>query len=131
MGLDARAGCCWSGGVRWISAFTGRAGELGLLGEGVRSGSTTLVVGDAGIGKTRLAAECAAEFDAIGWLAVSASCLPLTEQLPLLPVVDGLRQLHLVEGGALLRDCLKACPQYVRDDVARLVPELASPLPGA
>ena len=52
-----------------------------------------------GIGKTRLAAECAAEFEADGWLVVSASCLPLAEQLPLLPVVDGLRQLHLCRGG--------------------------------
>ncbi len=65
-----------------------------------------------------------------GWLAVSASCLPLTEQLPLLPVVDGLRQLHLVEGGALLRDCLEDCPPYVRGDVAGLVPELTSPSTG-
>ena len=44
----------------------------------------------------------------------------------MLPVVDGLRQLHLVEGGALLRDCLQDCPPYVRDDIARLVPELTS-----
>ena len=104
--------------MQWVSAFTGRAGELGLLGEGVRSGSTTLVVGDAGIGKTRLAGVCATEFGADGWLVVSASCLPLAEQLPLLPVVDGLRQLHLVEGGSLLRDSLQDCPPYVRDDNA-------------
>ena len=110
--------------MQWVSAFTGRAGELGLLGEGVRSGSTTLVVGDAGIGKTRIAGVCATEFGADGWLVVSASCLPLAEQLPLLPVVDGLRQLHLVEGGSLLRDSLQDCPPYVRDDIARLVPEL-------
>ena len=125
-----RAGCCWSGGVRGISAFTGRTAQLGALRAGVRSGSTSLVVGDAGIGKSRLAAECAAEFNADGWLAVSASCLPLTEQLPLLPVVDGLRQLHLVEGGALLRGCLEDCPPYVRGDVAGLVPELTSPSTG-
>ena len=112
--------------MRWVSAFTGRAAQLGLLRQGVRGGSTTLVVGDPGIGKTRLAAECAAEFEADGWLVVSASCLPLAEQLPLLPVVDGLRQLHLVEGGALLRDCLQDCPPYVWDDIARLVPELTS-----
>ncbi|HEY5848571.1 MAG TPA: AAA family ATPase, partial [Microlunatus sp.] len=116
--------------MRWSSAFTGRAGELGLLRQGVRGGSTTLVVGDAGIGKTRLVAECAAGLEADGWLAVSASCLPLAEQLPLLPVVDVLRQLHLVEGGALLEDCLRDCPPYVRDDIARLVPELTSPSTG-
>ena len=112
--------------MRWISAFTGRAAQLGLLCQGVRGGSTTLVVGDPGIGKTRLVAECASEFEADGWLVVSASCLPLAEQLPLLPVVDGLRQLQGLEDGALLGDCLQECPPYVRDDLARLVPELAS-----
>ena len=130
LGLDARAGCCWSGVVRWVSSFTGRTAELGLLCHGVRSGWTTLVVGDAGIGKTRLVAECAAGFDADGWLVVSTSCLPLAEQLPLLPVVDGLRQLYSVDGGALLEDCLRDCPTYVRDDIARLVPELSSPSTG-
>ena len=40
---------------------------------------------------------------------VSASCLPLAEQLPLLPVVDGLRQLQGLDRGALLRDCLQDC----------------------
>ena len=29
LGLDARAGCCWSGGVRGISAFTGRTARAG------------------------------------------------------------------------------------------------------
>ena len=110
----------------WLSAFTGREAELRLLNQGVRGGSTTLVVGDPGIGKTRLAAECAAEFEADGWLVVSTSCLPLAEQLPLLPIVDGLRQLQAYEEGALLWDCLQDCPPYVRDDIARLVPELTS-----
>ena len=112
--------------MQWVSTFTGRAAELSLLCGGVRGGSTTLVVGDPGIGKTRLAAECAAEFEADGWLVVSASCLPLAEQLPLLPVVEGLRQLQGLEQGALLGDWLQECPPYVRDDIARLVPELAS-----
>ncbi|HEY5840549.1 MAG TPA: AAA family ATPase, partial [Mycobacterium sp.] len=104
--------------MRWVSSFTGRTAELGLLCHGVRGGSTALVVGDAGIGKTRLVAECGAGLEADGWLVVSASCLPLAEQLPLLPVVEGLRQLHRVEGGGLLEDCLQDCPGYVRDDLA-------------
>ena len=110
----------------WVSTFTGRTDELSRLSQGVRNGSTTLVVGDPGTGKTRLAAECAEELAAEGWLVVSASCLPLAEQLPLLPIVDGLRQLQGFEQGALLRGCLQACPPYVRDDIARLVPELAA-----
>ena len=111
----------------WVTAFTGRAAQLRLLSQCVRAGSTALLVGDAGIGKTRLAAECAADFEAEGWLVVSASCLPLAEQLPLLPVVNGLRQLNRVDGGALLRDCLQDCPSYVREEIGRLVPELTSP----
>ena len=45
-----------------------------------------------------------------GWLVVSASWLPLAEQLPLLPVVDGLRQLHLVEGAACWRTACRTLP---------------------
>ena len=129
--LDARLESCWSGGVGWISTFTGRADELSRLSQGVRNGSTTLVVGDPGMGKTRLAAECAGEFEADGWLVVSAPCQPLAEQLPLLPVVDGLRQLQSLEQGALLQDCLRECPPYVSEDLARLVPELTSGSSGA
>lgn len=117
--------------MQWASAFTGRTDELARLSQGVRDGSTTLVVGDPGIGKTRLAAECAAQFEAAGWLVVSAPCLPLAEQLPLLPVVDGLRQLLGVEQGALLQDCLQDCAPFVRDDLERLVPELAPGSMGA
>lgn len=62
---------------------------------------------------------------------LSASRLPLGEQLPLLPVVDGFRQLHLVKAGVLLGDCLQDYPPHVRDDIARLVPELTSPATAA
>ena len=109
--LDAGARCCWSGGVRGISAFTGRTAQLGVLRAGVRAGSTALVVGDAGIGKTRLVSECATGLQADGWLVMSASCLALAEQLPLLPIVDALRQLHRVEGSVLLENCLQDCPR--------------------
>ena len=112
--------------MHWVSAFTGRAAELDLLCRAVRDGLTTLVVGDPGIGKTRLVAECTAEFEGDGWLVVSTSCLPLAEDMPLLPVVDGLRQLQGVGQGALLWDCLQDCLPYVRDEMARLVPELTS-----
>lgn len=114
----------------WASTFTGRADELTRLSLGVRKGWTTVVTGDPGIGKTRLVAECAAEFSAQGWLVVSAPCLPLAEQLPLLPVLDGLRQLHGTEDGTLLLDSLEDCPLYVRQEIARVVPEL-TPATGA
>ena len=58
-------------------------------------------------------------------MSMSTSCLPLAEQLPLLPVADG-RQLNLVEGGSLLEDWLGDCCPSVRDDIARLVPEVTS-----
>src|SRR3978361_2186044 len=63
MRLGGRLGSCWCGDMAWVSAFTGRADELGLLSQGVREGATTLVVADAGMGKTRLVAECGAEFE--------------------------------------------------------------------
>jgi hypothetical protein len=48
----------------------------------------TLVVGDAGIGKSRFVGEGLGRASVGGMLTVGGGCLPLTGKLPLLPVVD-------------------------------------------
>ena len=83
-----------------------------------------LVVGDAGVGKTRFAAEGIARAAAAGVVMVRGECLPLAGALPLLPVVAALGELARREGGGLLRAALEAAPQYVRGEVGRLVPGL-------
>jgi DNA-binding CsgD family transcriptional regulator/tetratricopeptide (TPR) repeat protein len=107
-------------------AFVGRERELArlesALGERAR---LVLVVGDAGIGKTRFVSEGLRRAAASGMIAVGGGCLPLTEKLPLLPVADALADLSRVGGGGLFEAALEAAPAFVRQEVARLLPRLA------
>jgi AAA ATPase domain len=108
-------------------AFVGREGELSrlqsALAERVR---LVLVVGDAGIGKTRFVAEALARATAGGMLTVGGGCLPLAVKPPLLPVADALAELSRLDGGAPFEAALAATPPYVRPELARLLPRLAT-----
>jgi DNA-binding CsgD family transcriptional regulator len=105
--------------------FVGREGELsrlvGALGGDAR---LVLVVGDAGVGKTRFVGEGMHRAAAAGMVMVRGECLPLAGTLPLLPVGDALGELARLAGGRLLTGALDVAPGYVRDEVARLLPGL-------
>jgi DNA-binding CsgD family transcriptional regulator len=107
--------------------FVGREGELSrlqsALGERAR---LVLVVGDAGIGKTRFVAEGLAGAAHAGVLTIGGGCLPLSGKLPLLPIADALSELTRLGGGAPFEAALDAAPAYVRPEVARLLPRLAA-----
>jgi predicted ATPase len=105
--------------------FVGREGELSRLRETL-GGDTRmlLVVGDAGVGKTRFAAEGLRRAAGGGMVAVSGGCLPLAEKLPLLPIAAALGELSRVDDGRLAEAALGAAPGYVRREVERLVPHL-------
>src|SRR5215472_3787702 len=106
-------------------AFVGREGELSRLLEAVDGRARlVLVVGDAGVGKTRFAGEVMARAAAAGMVMVRGECLPLTETVPLLPVAGALGALARVDDGGLVAAALDAVPGYVREEVARLVPGL-------
>ena len=83
-----------------------------------------LLVGAAGVGKSRLVAEAtdvAVQADAtvlIGW------CLRLSDGLPFLPVIDVLRRLGELDDGRVLNVVLSRCPPFVRGEVFRLMPQL-------
>ena len=106
--------------------FVGRSVELsrltGVLGGG-SDDRTVLVIGDAGIGKTRLLAEAVAHGTGSGLQALRGSCLPLTEALPLLPVVEALRSYAHGDNGRSAQEILNVQPRYVRDELVRLLPE--------
>ena len=108
-------------------AFVGREGDLSrllaALGGGVR---LVLVMGDAGVGKTRFVGEGAARAAAAGVVIVRGECLPLAETLPLLPVAAAAGELARAGGGGLVDAALEAAPAYVRGEMARLVPGLGS-----
>ena len=105
--------------------FVGREAELSGLRASLQGGARLLlVVGDAGIGKTRFVAEGVRDADAERRLSVWGACLPLAERLPLLPIAEALDALSRQEGGVLLERALARAPEYVRMEAGRLVPRL-------
>jgi class 3 adenylate cyclase/tetratricopeptide (TPR) repeat protein len=86
-------------GRRHDARFVGRERELALLGEAwerVRIGrlcELVSVIGDAGVGKSRLVAEALSEVDAT---LVRGRCLPYGEGITYWPVVEVLKQLGAV-----------------------------------
>jgi DNA-binding CsgD family transcriptional regulator len=112
--------------------FVGREGELSRLRSALAERARlVLVVGDAGIGKTRFVSEGLARAADGGMLTVGGGCLPLAEKLPLLPIADALGGLSRLGGGAPFEVALEAVPAYVRSEVARLLPKLAADEPAA
>jgi class 3 adenylate cyclase/tetratricopeptide (TPR) repeat protein len=79
--------------------FVGREQEVRLLGEawqracGERRCELVTVVGEAGVGKSRLAAEALASVDAT---IVRGRCLPYGDGITYWPVVEVLKQLHFL-----------------------------------
>ena len=107
-------------------AFVGREPELSRLQSSLAERARlVLVVGDAGIGKTRFVGEGLVRAAAGGLLAIGGGCLPLAEKLSLLPVADALGELSRLDGGVPFEAALTVAPAYVRPEVARLLPRLA------
>ncbi len=107
--------------------FVGRAREMEAMqvrwGEALQGrGGMVLIGGEAGVGKTRLTEEFAAT---IGWrdgVVARGRCYELEHMLPYQPLAEVLRDLIMQEGGVG-----PALPAWVRGELARLVPELATP----
>jgi tetratricopeptide (TPR) repeat protein len=108
-----------------LVVFVGRGEELARFG-GALTGEARmmLVVGDAGVGKTRFVGAGMRQAAGAGVVPLWGGCLPLAEKLPLLPVAQALGELRLLEGGQLLEAALSQVQPYARAEVARLVPGL-------
>jgi hypothetical protein len=113
--------------------LVGRAVELHAIDEAYARAlhgqpAVVLLAGEAGIGKTRLAAEGAARAEAAGARVLRGGCVQLGgDGLPFAPVVDALRTL-VRETPA---DELERLLGSARPDVARLLPDLeATGAPG-
>src|SRR6516165_9776368 len=113
------------GGRTEPAGFVGRESELSrLLGALGGDDRLVLVVGDAGVGKTRFVAEGGTRAAAAGMVMLRGECLPLLRTLPLHPLADALADLGRWQGGRLLTAALEAAPAYVRDELGRFLPEL-------
>ena len=108
--------------------FVGRRPELARLTRVLRGDpgepSTVLVIGDAGIGKTRLLAEVLRE--APDLLVLGGACLPLTESLPFGAIIDALAALTTPSNRPVLDQALARSAPYVRPQIAALVPALST-----
>jgi DNA-binding CsgD family transcriptional regulator len=116
--------------------LAGRVGELQAVSEllsGRSEHAAMLIMGEAGVGKSRLVAAAADAVVRAGAVVMTGWCLPLSEGLPFLPVLDVLQALGRADEGRLLKDALAGCPPFVRAEVGRLLPDLegASVEPGS
>lgn len=93
----------------------------------VGSGATLLLSGEAGIGKTRLAAETKAHALAKGVQVFQGNCFEPDRALPYAPMVDLLRRTF----AACLPEEVVAKVGPAAPEVVKLLPELATILPNA
>ena len=113
--------------MQFDSQIVGRSEERDRLSsvlDGRSSERLILVIGDAGIGKSRLMWESTTASQAAGVTVITGACLPLTESLPLLPITEALRELSRHDGGRVFSESLDRAPAYVAPEIAGLLPEL-------
>jgi len=108
--------------------LVGREAELARLHQALAeacagSGRAVMVLGEAGIGKTRLLDELAAQASQRGARPVVRRCYEAEQILPFGPWVDALRAGLEGRGG----DPLKGLAPVWQAELARLLPELADP----
>ncbi len=101
---------------------TAPAGAPGPTGPTAATGSTVILAGEAGIGKTRLVARFLEDAASVGAKVLHGSCLPLTaSEIPYAPFIEILRRLVR----ATPPERLPAVLGPARGGLARLLPELA------
>jgi class 3 adenylate cyclase/tetratricopeptide (TPR) repeat protein len=92
--------------ARGLTRFVGRQSELEALSQalaqaGAGQGQLVAVVGEAGVGKSRLAYECVHSHRTQGWLVLESASVSYGKATPYFPVIDLLRRYtHLEEHDA-------------------------------
>jgi DNA-binding SARP family transcriptional activator len=113
-----------------LSPFVGRVGELAALSEWIgaldqQRGGVVAVVGEAGIGKTRLVSEALRASARAGAVTIALRCASLERGLPFAPLSEALRPLLR----AAPADALRRLPPAALAQVADLLPVLRERLP--
>lgn len=104
--------------------FTGRANEWRQLQNACERQQLALIVGEPGIGKTRLAEEFAARHYTLVLRGVAHA---LDESLPYQPIIEALRALAARPDWAAMRQSLDLAPRWLYE-AARLAPDLVDDL---
>src|SRR4030095_16162422 len=89
-----------AGGLR---RFVGRETERAALGQaleraGAGHGQVVAVVGEAGVGKSRLVYECVQAHDLQGWRVLESAAVSYGQAMPYFPIIDLLRRYTHIEG---------------------------------
>jgi DNA-binding SARP family transcriptional activator/predicted ATPase len=108
--------------------LVGRDAEVRRLGEALHRawaghGQVVAVIGEAGVGKSRLLAEIAAQAVAHGDRVLVGRCHEAEQILPFAPWVDAFRSGHVERDTEVIGGLN---PQW-RTELARLIPELGAP----
>ena len=104
--------------------IAGRRAELPAIRRHLETGTGLLLItGEAGIGKTRLVTT-AASLASTSTFVAAGSCLPLSSEVPLLPIADVLEEAFEVDDGQWVKEALADCPPYVTASLRRLLPAL-------
>ena len=104
--------------------IAGRRTELRAVRGHLETGTgLLLVLGEAGIGKTRLVTTAASVARNSTFVA-AGSCLPLSAEVPLLPIGDALTEVYAVDDGQWVKEALADCLPYVTASLRRLLPAL-------
>ena len=111
--------------------LAGRTRELAVAVDIMSSSSQALtVIGEAGVGKSRLVAEASRATEERGRVVLRGQCLSLATSLPLLPFLDVLRALVKLNDGQIWSSVLEGCQPSVRGEISRLLPDTADRLDG-
>ena len=105
--------------------IAGRVSELATVRRHLTAGTPRLllVTGEAGIGKTRLVDTASAVASNQVFVA-AGSCLPLSTDVPLLPIATVLRTTYDTDRGQWLKEALIDTAPYMSASLRRLLPEL-------
>ena len=109
LGVSALQGRFQAAVARGLTRLVGREAALASVHQALEraaagQGQVVAVLGEAGMGKSRLVHECLQQLDPQGWQVLTSAALSYTQATPYFPVVTLLKQyFHLDDGMALPR----------------------------
>jgi DNA-binding CsgD family transcriptional regulator/tetratricopeptide (TPR) repeat protein len=125
--VDTFGYCCCACFVSRGEGLAGRRSERLRVGRTLSAQSDRpflFVLGEAGIGKSRLVRTAVTDIGQDGITVLSGWCLPMAANMPLLPIVEVLRSAYETDDAQWVKDALAKCPPYVPDIVATVLPEI-------